>query len=139
MHRSLYRLVLVRERGKRLLEAAVYNDTAFLASFGVMDYSLLCGVDRRGGVLTIGIIDYVRQYTWDKQLETYVKASGVLGGAGREPTVISPNQYKKRFRRAMSRYFVMVERALSSVFLPAHLPPLFVFFFFSVGKQMRLK
>jgi len=37
-----------------------------------------------------------------------VKASGVLGGAGREPTVISPNQYKKRFRRAMSRYFVMV-------------------------------
>lgn len=45
----------------------------------------------------------------DKQLETYVKASGVLGGGpGREPTVISPNQYKKRFRRAMSRYFVMV-------------------------------
>lgn len=113
----------------------MYNDTAFLASLGVMDYSLLCGVDRQGGVLTVGIIDYVRQYTWDKQLETYVKASGVLGGAGREPTVISPNQYKKRFRRAMSRYFVMVVRPLFSVCPlppPPHrpaCPPLFFSFF----------
>ena len=27
----------------------------------------------------VGVIDYIRQYTWDKQLETYVKSSGVLG------------------------------------------------------------
>ena len=100
--------ILVKERDKRRLEAALYWDTAFLAFHGVMDYSLLAGVDRERGQLVVGIIDYLRQYTWDKQLETYVKASGVLGGAGREPTVISPNLYKKRFRRAMSRYFVMV-------------------------------
>ena len=112
--------VLVREQGKRRLEACVYNDTAFLCSLGVMDYSLLCGVDRTNGELVVGIIDYVRQYTWDKQLETYVKSSGVLGGgAGREPTVISPNQYKKRFRRAVSRYFVIVPEAPS----PSPPPP----------------
>lgn len=38
------------------------------------------------------------QYTWDKQVETWVKKSGILGGAGKDPTVISPKQYSRRFR-----------------------------------------
>ncbi|KAJ6433768.1 hypothetical protein OIU84_017466 [Salix udensis] len=39
----------------------------------------------------------MRQYTWDKHLETWVKASGMLGGPkNASPTVISPKQYKKR-------------------------------------------
>lgn len=51
----------------------------------------------------------MRQYTWDKHLETWVKASGILGGPKNEsPTVISPKQYKKRFRKAMTTYFLMV-------------------------------
>lgn len=55
----------------------------------------------------MGIIDYLRQYTWDKQLETWVKASGFLGGSKDVlPTIISPDQYKKRFRKAMSKYFL---------------------------------
>ena len=40
------------------------------------------------------------QYTWDKQVETWVKKSGILGGAGKDPTVISPKQYSRRFRSA---------------------------------------
>ena len=104
--------ILVGEAAKTRLEAAVHSDTAFLSSLGIMDYSLLAGVDKHSGELVVGIIDFIRQYTWDKQLETYVKASGVLGGSGKEPTVISPNQYKKRFRKAMSRYFVMVPAAM---------------------------
>lgn len=40
------------------------------------------------------------QYTWDKQVETWVKKSGILGGAGKDPTVISPKQYSRRFRCA---------------------------------------
>ena len=40
------------------------------------------------------------QYTWDKQVETWVKKSGILGGAGKDPTVISPKQYSRRFRWA---------------------------------------
>ncbi|KAA8541582.1 hypothetical protein F0562_022734 [Nyssa sinensis] len=88
---------------------AVWNDTSFLASIDVMDYSLLVGVDEEKHELVLGIIDFVRQYTWDKHLETWVKASGILGGPkNASPTVISPKQYKKRFRKAMTTYFLMV-------------------------------
>lgn len=75
----------------------------------VMDYSLLVGVDEERKELVLGIIDFMRQYTWDKHLETWVKASGILGGPRNEsPTVISPIQYKRRFRKAMSTYFLTV-------------------------------
>jgi 1-phosphatidylinositol-3-phosphate 5-kinase len=74
-----------------------------------MDYSLLVGVDEERQELVLGIIDFIRQYTWDNHLETWVKASGILGGPkNAPPTVISPQQYNKRFRKAMSTYFVMV-------------------------------
>jgi 1-phosphatidylinositol-3-phosphate 5-kinase len=80
-----------------------------LQSIDVMDYSLLVGVDEKRNELVMGIIDFMRQYTWDKHLETWVKASGILGGPKNvSPTVISPKQYKKRFRKAMSAYFLVV-------------------------------
>lgn len=44
------------------------------------------------------------------QLETVVKASSAAllpGGGGKEPTIISPGQYARRFRRALGRYFVV--------------------------------
>jgi 1-phosphatidylinositol-3-phosphate 5-kinase len=102
--------ILVTERSKRALDAALRRDAAFLSSLGVMDYSLLAGVDRRADELVVGVVDYLRQYTWDKQLETYVKQSGLVGGGGpgKTPTVISPGQYEKRFATAMRRYFVCV-------------------------------
>ncbi|GAA0141595.1 kinase [Lithospermum erythrorhizon] len=101
--------IFVGNKAKRLLERAVWNDTAFLASVDVMDYSLLVGIDEEKHELVLGIIDFMRQYTWDKHLETWVKASGILGGPkNASPTVISPKQYKKRFRKAMTTYFLMV-------------------------------
>ncbi|TXG61716.1 hypothetical protein EZV62_013079 [Acer yangbiense] len=101
--------IFVGSMAKRLLERAVWNDTAFLASVDVMDYSLLVGVDEENHELVLGIIDFMRQYTWDKHLETWVKTSGILGGSkNATPTVISPQQYKKRFRKAMTAYFLMV-------------------------------
>lgn len=101
--------IFVGNKAKRLLERAVWNDTAFLASIDVMDYSLLVGLDEENHELVLGIIDFMRQYTWDKHLETWVKASGILGGPkNASPTVISPKQYKKRFRKAMAAYFLMV-------------------------------
>lgn len=101
--------IFVGTNAKRLLERAVWNDTSFLASIDVMDYSLLVGVDEEKHELVVGIIDFMRQYTWDKHLETWVKASGILGGPkNTSPTVISPKQYKRRFRKAMSAYFLMV-------------------------------
>ncbi|KAL6605816.1 hypothetical protein ACP70R_041469 [Stipagrostis hirtigluma subsp. patula] len=99
--------IFLRSKAKRRLERAVWNDTSFLASVDVMDYSLLVGIDEESKELVMGIIDYLRQYTWDKQLENWVKASGFLGGSKDGlPTVISPAQYKKRFRKAMSKYFL---------------------------------
>ncbi|KAJ7980516.1 1-phosphatidylinositol-3-phosphate 5-kinase [Quillaja saponaria] len=107
--------IFVGNKAKRLLERAVWNDTAFLASIYVMDYSLLVGVDEEKHELVLGIIDFMRQYTWDKHLETWVKTSGILGGPKHTtPTVISPQQYKKRFRKAMSAYFLMVPDQWSS-------------------------
>ncbi|XP_042500010.1 putative 1-phosphatidylinositol-3-phosphate 5-kinase FAB1C [Macadamia integrifolia] len=101
--------ILLGSKAKRSLERAVWNDTSFLASVDVMDYSLLVGVDEERKELVLGIIDFMRQYTWDKHLETWVKASGILGGPkNASPTVISPQQYKKRFRKAMSTYFLTV-------------------------------
>jgi 1-phosphatidylinositol-3-phosphate 5-kinase len=60
--------------------------------------------------LVVGIIDYIRQYTWDKQVETWVKSSGLVVG-GNQPTVVSPKQYMKRFRTAMESYFTVVPYA----------------------------
>ena len=40
---------------------ALWADTAFLAGQGVMDYSLLVGVDSPNGALVVGIIDFLRQ------------------------------------------------------------------------------
>ncbi|EPS72335.1 hypothetical protein M569_02422, partial [Genlisea aurea] len=107
--------IFVGSRAKRSLERAVWNDTAFLASVDVMDYSLLVGVDEERKELVMGIIDFMRQYTWDKHLETWVKASGILGGPkNASPTIISPKQYKKRFRKAMTSYFRTVPDQWSS-------------------------
>ncbi|KAJ8760552.1 hypothetical protein K2173_015219 [Erythroxylum novogranatense] len=97
----------VSNQSKRFLERAVWNDTTFLNSINVMDYSLLVGVDVQRRELVCGIIDYLRQYTWDKQLETWVKSSLVVP-RNTLPTVISPIEYKKRFRKFMATHFLSV-------------------------------
>jgi 1-phosphatidylinositol-3-phosphate 5-kinase len=61
-----------------------------------------------GDVFT-SLLDYIRTYTWDKKLESWVKESAFLGGAGKgEPTIVTPKQYRQRFISAMDRYFPLV-------------------------------
>ncbi|KZT08628.1 uncharacterized protein LAESUDRAFT_757348 [Laetiporus sulphureus 93-53] len=99
----------LREHSKRILRGALFNDSKFLAEINVMDYSLVVGVDSLKNELVVGIVDYIRTYTWDKKLESWVKDSAFLGGANRgEPTIISPRQYRQRFLSAMERYFPLV-------------------------------
>jgi len=96
---------------KDLLVDAIKRDTAFLATHHMMDYSLLAGICRNSGELVVGIIDYIRTFTWDKKLETLVKSvksSGVFGGPAKTPTVINPEFYRKRFTDAMDSYFLLV-------------------------------
>ncbi|KAH6584823.1 hypothetical protein BASA61_007191 [Batrachochytrium salamandrivorans] len=100
--------LFIREHSKKLLRASVWNDTLFLSRLNVMDYSLLVGIDRESNELVVGIVDFIRTFTWDKKLESLVKETGFLGGGGKEPTVVTPRQYKNRFREAMEKYFLMV-------------------------------
>ncbi|THH30631.1 hypothetical protein EUX98_g3545 [Antrodiella citrinella] len=100
----------LREHSKRILRGALFNDSRFLADINVMDYSLLVGVDSANNELVVGIVDYVRTYTWDKKLESWVKDSAFLGGGANkgEPTIIGPKQYRQRFLSAMERYLPLV-------------------------------
>ncbi|KZO89685.1 hypothetical protein CALVIDRAFT_603485 [Calocera viscosa TUFC12733] len=98
----------IREHTKCMLRSALWNDTTFLCDLNVMDYSLLVGVDSERNELVVGIVDYIRTYTWDKKLESWVKESAFLGGAKGEPTIVTPRQYKTRFLSAMERYLMMV-------------------------------
>jgi 1-phosphatidylinositol-3-phosphate 5-kinase len=119
----------LREHSKRILRGALYNDSKFLSDINVMDYSLVVGVDSTKNELVVGIVgawssngmlytiiaevleDYIRTYTWDKKLESWVKDSAFLGGANKgEPTIIGPKQYRQRFLSAMERYFPLVSQ-----------------------------
>ena len=106
--------VSLTEEAKRLLDAALRRDTAWLASLAVVDYSLLIGLESgdggrdpfrgpSGGVLTCGIIDYVRRYDIVKRLETQVKAVTALA-TNVEPTVVEPGRYAERLLEAADRY-----------------------------------
>ncbi|KAK4687031.1 hypothetical protein P7C73_g3088, partial [Tremellales sp. Uapishka_1] len=96
----------LRDHAKRILRTALFNDTLFLSNLNVMDYSLVVGVDSEKHELVVGIVDYIRTFTWDKKLESWVKDSAFLGGAGKgEPTIVTPKQYKTRFRTAMERFY----------------------------------
>jgi len=90
-------------RDKSVLRDAIQNDTAFLAENGIVDYSLLLGIDEAKQELVVGVIDYIRTFTWDKWLEMHAKQ--LLLGCHNLPTVIWPESYQHRFSQAMDRYF----------------------------------
>ncbi|KAL6730603.1 hypothetical protein Aduo_001565 [Ancylostoma duodenale] len=91
---------------KAALNQAISNDSHFLSSQHVMDYSLLAGVDETNGELILGIVDYMRTYTLDKKLESWVKIVAIPGA--HLPTILSPEMYCTRFSEAMDTYFPVV-------------------------------
>merc|ERR1719384_153462 len=85
------------------------KDVEFLKRWNVMDYSLIVAECAGGRELKIGVVDYLRSYTWDKALESIVKsylpesenregsldgsfeensASGVVGSGVSKPTIL---------------------------------------------------
>ena len=111
------------------LKVALYNDTMYLKHLEVVDYSLLIIFDDKDRdnkqefkmyyeyntntsfssesgkrLIKMGIIDYIRKYTWDKKMEFYGKSFFY----GEDPTIVDPNVYSDRFYKRISKYFVGV-------------------------------
>jgi len=105
MKYSKHSPIYVRAHTKKVLMETLFADSLFLADHTVMDYSLLCGIDKDTNELVIGIIDYIRTFTWDKKLETVFKSSVPNS---KMPTIVSPKVYRTRFLEAMDRYFNVV-------------------------------
>lgn len=94
------------DQSKEYLHAAIHNDTLYLERNNIVDYSMLVGMDHGGGkkTLVLGIIDYLRIYTWDKRIESGAKS---MISPHVQPTIVSPKNYKGRFRDEMNRYFMV--------------------------------
>ncbi|KAI9726934.1 MAG: 1-phosphatidylinositol-3-phosphate 5-kinase [Chrysothrix sp. TS-e1954] len=92
--------IYIRNHSNSFLASSISNDTLFCSKQNVMDYSLIVGLYDDRQELSVGIIDYIRTYTWDKKLESWIKDRGK-----HKPTVRSPKDYRNRFRRSISRYF----------------------------------
>jgi len=82
-------------------EKATRNDSEFLARLKVVDYSLLLVMDEENRSLRMGIIDYLRIFDFEKQMEYIGKK--IIKGA--QPTIITPEDYKERFQKSMRRCF----------------------------------
>ncbi len=92
--------IYVRNHSDSLLASSISNDTLFCSKQNVMDYSLIVGLYDDRKELLVGIIDYIRTYTWDKKLESWIKDRGK-----HKPTVMVPKDYRNRFRASIPRYF----------------------------------
>lgn len=57
----------------------------------------------------MGIIDYLRQFTFDKLLESEVKLlKNKFTKGGVEPTILKANEYKSRFVESMKQNFMEI-------------------------------
>ena len=91
------------------------NDCLFLKKESIIDYSLLIIYEINNDKenknefeikkIRMGIIDYLRKYTWDKQIESYGKKL-IHGFAN--PTIINPENYSERFKEKIKIYFSSV-------------------------------
>ena len=99
----------------KILNQALINDCLFLKKESIIDYSLLIIYEINNDKenknefeikkIRMGIIDYLRKYTWDKQIESYGKKL-IHGFAN--PTIINPENYSERFKEKIKIYFSSV-------------------------------
>jgi hypothetical protein len=95
--------ILISNEAKRVLNAALHNDSLFLSKQNVMDYSLLLMYNLKDLKLNAAVIDYSGQYTLEKLIESHFKRAVKHD----IPTVISPDEYKVRFRHHMTHIFIL--------------------------------
>ena len=108
-------MAVLAEDHQYILEA-VQNDTAFLNSIKIVDYSMVVGLTHRYNDageeetlsgMTIGIIYYFRQFDLIMRVESVGKSVGMIAGQS-SPTIIEPCLYGHRFQAAICRYFMPI-------------------------------
>lgn len=124
--------IVINADSLALIEDSLVNDTLFLSELDIVDYSMIlcCNDIREGfpdGKIIVGIIDYLREYTWEKKIESVVKSiNSNLASVGNRiswkpdisakahvcnlelantPTIIRPDLYGRRFRKNISSLF----------------------------------
>ena len=85
----------------KILNQALINDCFFLKKESIIDYNNEFEIKK----IRMGIIDYLRKYTWDKQIESYGKK---LIHGFENPTIINPENYSERFIDKIKLYFSSV-------------------------------
>ncbi len=65
--------IAVKAKHKDFMNFAIHNDTIFLSRLRIIDYSLFVIIDKKNRILRLGIIDYLREYTFDKVIESLAK------------------------------------------------------------------
>jgi 1-phosphatidylinositol-3-phosphate 5-kinase len=87
---------------RRMLQIAIFNDSLYMSKHQIIDYSLFLVINPLKRTVRVGIIDYVRHYNFREVIEQRFKETM----SKEAPTVINPEQYKRRFRAAMDKYFI---------------------------------
>lgn len=118
IERMFSQKLALEDRNWNKMIVSVERDAHFLESIKVVDYSLLVGVDSHTNTLCCGIIDYIRQFDFEKQLESMVKKSGILGQGSVAPTIVKPSEYCERFLISVRNYFTSIPSKFASVVLP---------------------
>ena len=90
--RQRYPPALASQADEDFVRAGIGQDTEMLRDLGIIDYSLIVFFDEERMHLRVGIIDYLRTFTWDKMAESTVK--GLV--AEDRPTIVSAPEYPTR-------------------------------------------
>ena len=90
-------------------QKAISQDADFLYKQGIMDYSLLLGVENNS-ICAFEIIDYFQKYNYIKKMERFLK---VLYNPSRKNRIscMNPKQYYKRF----VRFIISITAQITSV------------------------
>ena len=90
---------------KDILGQSLQNDTLFLQTGSIIDYSLVIGIDTVKRHIVMGVIDYMHSYDWKKRTEYALKTVVT------EATIKPPGVYSDRFMAGIEKYFCPVPAA----------------------------
>jgi TCP-1/cpn60 chaperonin family/Phosphatidylinositol-4-phosphate 5-Kinase len=87
---------------KKILDASIWNDSLFFSKQNIINYSLLIKANFEENLISVGISDYLDQYTFEKVIESKYKVA--LGNEANNPII-----YKELFRTKVMQGYFMVD------------------------------